>query len=180
MIDRYPLVTHDPVRRPIMHQSWLNLAYLHWRVPTDQVAERLPVGLRPDTFDGSAWVGLVPFHMRRIRLPGLPPIPYVGSFPETNVRTYVVGPDGRPGVWFDSLDINRLLPVAVARGSYRLPYMWSRMTIAEEGAKVEYRTDRRWPNQVSSRVVIDRGAQIAADELDRFLTARWGLYTRLG
>lgn len=166
-----------------MLQGWKRIAYAHWRVPPADVQARLPQGLRVDTFDGSAWVGLVAFHMQRIRLPGTPAVPYLGTFPETNVRTYVTDLDGRPGVWFDSLDVTRLLPVIVARASYRLPYMWSQMSIASSGPTLTYQTRRRWPTArgASSTMRIQRGDPIdTVGPLDAFLTARWGLYTQLG
>ena len=82
-------------------------------------------------------------------LRGAPPVapapPWFTSFPETNVRTYVVGPDGREGLWFFSLDAARLEPVLVARSTYALPYMWSAMRVERDGAAVRYRSRRRWP-----------------------------------
>jgi uncharacterized protein YqjF (DUF2071 family) len=124
--------------------------------------------------------------MEKIRPPFAPAIPYLGTFPETNVRTYVIGPDGRPGVWFNSLDISRLLPVIVAQTTYRLPYMWAKMAIdhAADG-KVAYTTKRRWPGPrgVASRLAVRPGRLLVDAEigrLERFLTARWGLWTEMG
>lgn len=181
----HPLSPPVEVTRPVMLQSWKKLSYVHWPVPPEAVRDNVPDGLEVDTFAGAAWVGLVAFEMQRIRLPGTPAIPYLGTFPETNVRTYVRDARGRPGVWFDSLDITRLLPVVVARTSYRLPYMWSKMAIKEADGRVEYVARRRWPGPrgADSRLVIKPGATISASEqtpLERFLTARWGLYTMLG
>lgn len=171
------------IHRPVMLQGWKKIAYVHWPVAPGQVQSRLPRGLVADTFDGSAWVGLVAFNMERIRLPGTPAIPYLGTFPETNVRTYVRDEAGRPGVWFDSLDITRLIPVIVARTTYRLPYMWSKMSISIEGERITYRAQRKWPTAggVSSVMSVHRGAPISdPTPLEAFLTARWGLYTQLG
>ena len=181
----YPLTTPKPVRRPVMLQSWQQLTYVHWPVAAEQVDRNLPPGLVADTMDGSAWVGLVAFAMQRIRIPRTPAIPYFGSFPETNVRTYVRDSSGRPGVWFDSLDITRLLPVAVARTAYRLPYMWAEMAIREADGRVEYKARRRWPglrNAASDLSVVpgDVIPDVEQSPLERFLTARWGLYTMLG
>ncbi len=167
-----------------MLQAWRDLAYIHWRYPPGVIQDRLPSGITVDTSDGSAWVGLVAFRMEDIRLPATPPIPYLGTFPETNVRTYVRGPDGRPGVWFDSLDVTRLLPVLVARASYRLPYMWSQMSMSHTGDHATYRARRRWPGPrgVRSEFTVRRGSPVARSEIgeiERFLTARWGLYTML-
>lgn len=168
-----------PVTRPAMHMGWYDLAYLHWRYPAEALRPLLPDGLEPDLFDGSAWVGLIPFSMERIRFPGLPVLPWVSRFPETNVRTYVRGPDGGDGIWFFSLDVNRLLPALVARTTYRLPYCWGPMAIERRGATVAYRGRRRWPAPpTGSRIVVEVGDRIPpgeVDDLTHFLTARWSL-----
>jgi uncharacterized protein YqjF (DUF2071 family) len=180
----YPPVCPEPVARPVMLQTWSALTYLHWPYEPAAVQRILPDGLVPDTHDGTAWVGLIPFHMEHIRTPGLPRgIPWIGTFPETNVRTYVVGPDGVPGVWFCSLDITRLGAVLVSWATYRIPYMWSKMTYAPVGDFRSYRSRRRWPGprRAGSEVVVEVGAEIPPteqSELDHFLTARWGLWSQ--
>jgi uncharacterized protein YqjF (DUF2071 family) len=167
---------------PIMTQQWRTLSYLHWPYAPGQVQAMLPDGIDVDTYDGAAWVGLVPFHMVDIAARFTPPIPYLGTFPETNIRTYVLGPEG-PGVWFHSLDISRLLPVVVARLTYRLPYIWARMTIRTAPGRIEYWARRRWPGPrgARSKVVVDIGEPIdRPTPFEHFLSARWGLYTMLG
>ena len=172
-----------PVDRPVMLQGWRDLASVHWRYDPDVVQALLPEGFRVDTFDGSAWVGLIPFHMRRIRFPGLPALGPLSSFPETNLRTYITSPTGRRGVWFASLDVTRLLPALVAQAVYRLPYGWARMSIERTGDEVRYASRRRWPTSgASSDLKIAVGEPIRpADvtELDHFLTARWALGSTL-
>lgn len=180
----YPLRTNAIVQRPMMLQSWKDVAFVHWRYDPEVVQKRLPDGLTVDTFEGSAWVGVVAFHMEQIRPPGAPGIPYLGTFPETNVRTYVRGQDDQPGVWFDSLDVNRLVPVAVARLTYRLPYMWSKMEISGDAIRRIYTARRRWPDRGSSAssLALRRSEPIAPEDLEpveRFLTSRWGLSTML-
>lgn len=164
-----------------MRQEWNDLAFVHWPVPVEAVQDRLPRGLYADLHDGHAWVGLVAFHMQRIGAAGLH-VPYLGTFPETNIRTYVRDAAGRPGVWFDSLDITRLIPTAVARVTYGLPYMWSKMQIRRNGDRRVYECRRRWGGpRATSAIDISIGSPIAADEvtsLERFLTCRWGLYSR--
>ncbi len=125
-----------PVRRAIMLQGWNDLASIHWRYDPAVVQAVLPDGFRVDTFDGSAWVGVLPFHMRRVRFPHLPAFGPLSTFPETNVRTYLVDPAGRRAVWFCSLDITRLVTALVARVSYRLPYCWAQMSIDRSGGSV--------------------------------------------
>src|SRR6266536_756176 len=98
------------VRRPVMLQHWRRLTFLHWPYPPPAVQALLPPGLEVETFDGAAWVGLVPVLMDGVRPPGVPPLPWASRFPETNVRTYALGPDGRGAIWFLSLDAARLGP----------------------------------------------------------------------
>src|SRR4051812_12905980 len=95
----------ERVNVPLFRQDWTLAAFLHWRYPADVVAALLPPGLEPDIVDGSAWVSLTPFRVERFRPLGLVPVPFGSSFPETNVRTYVRGPNGRDGLWFLSLDV---------------------------------------------------------------------------
>ncbi len=173
-----PIECPDPVRRAVMRQEWKDLAYLHWRYDADEVQRLLPAGLTVDTFDGSAWVGLIPFSMRDIGLARGPSVPYLGSFAEVNVRTYV-HVNGRPGVWFFSLDVDRLLPAVVARVSYRLPYCWGTTSHLRSGEMLTTQIVRKWPERVAeSNISIRMGAPVEADDLDVFLTARWGLYSR--
>lgn len=158
---------------------WLNLAFLHWPFSPEQVQRMLPDDLTVDTFEGQAWVGLVPFQME-VQLPGGIPIPREGQFPETNVRTYVRGPDGTPGVWFHSLEAGRLSATAVARATYGLPYCWAEMTAVETQGEWRYRSARKWPKPKGARCAVDIVPGEAIDEhseFDRFLTARWGLFS---
>ena len=169
------------VKNPVMTQDWLTLSAVHWRVEPPIAQARLPEGLQIDIFDESAWVGLIPFQMADIAAGRGPAIPYFGTFPETTVRTYVTGPAG-PGIWFDSLDITRLVPVLTAWATYRLPYIWSRMSISRDGSSIEYRARRRWPGPrgTKSHVKIEIGDRITQpSQLEHFLSARWGLYTML-
>ena len=167
-----------------MLQTWSDLTFLHWPYEPEALQRILPAGLEPDTFDGAAWVGLIPFSMEHIRPPGIPAgIPWIGTFPETNVRTYVRGPDGVPGVWFCSLDITRLGAVLVSWLTYKIPYVWSKMSYAAVGDFRSYRSARRWPGPRGARseVVAQIGDRIGdADltDLDHFLTARWGLWAQ--
>ncbi len=164
-----------------MRQEWNDLAFVHWPVPVECVQDRLPSGLYADLHDGHAWVGLVAFHMERIGAGGLH-VPYLGTFPETNIRTYVRDAVGRPGVWFDSLDITRAIPTAVARVTYGLPYMWSKMQIRRRDERRVYECRRRWGGPPASSLIdVEIGQAIdtaAVTPLERFLTCRWGLYSR--
>jgi len=179
----YSPICAAPVRRAVMVQQWQEVTMLHWPLDPTALSASLPPGIEPDLHDGMAWIGLVPFSMRNIRLPWGPPLPWLSSFPETNVRTYVTGLRG-PGIYFYSLDITRLLPTLVARYTYRLPYMWAKMRMARTPGRVFYEGRRRWPGPIgaNSRVHVDIGRAIPHEELtqqDLFFTARWGLYSAL-
>ena len=122
-------------------------------------------------------MGLIPFRMHRIGLLGAPGLPYLGSFPETDVRLCPVDALGRRGVVFRSLEASRLLPVLAARWAARLPYVWSRMRVEREGDLVRCTSARRWPHATSSRVAVRVGDRLLAhDPLGTFRTARWGLH----
>ncbi len=166
---------------PLLTQSWLDLAFLHWAVDPADVAPLLPPGTVPDTFDGTTtYVGLVAFRMYRVGVLGLPGFPYLGTFPETNVRLYSVDEHGRRAVVFRSLDASRLIPVLVARASFRLPYVWSRMGVERSGDILTYTSRRRWPGPrgARSRIVLRAGEAVEEPTpLEHFLTARWALHT---
>ena len=105
-----------PLRgRAILSQDWLRVSFLHWRVPSDRVAPLLPAGTRPDKHDGSSWVGLIAFQMARFTIVPGPALPYIGDFPEINVRLYTVDDEGRRGVLFRSLEASRVVTVLGAR-----------------------------------------------------------------
>lgn len=173
-----PTACPEPVRRAVMRQQWKDLAYLHWRYDPIVVQSLLPKGLSVDTFDGSAWVGLIPFSMRDVGLARGPSVPYLGSFAEVNVRTYV-HVDNKPGVYFFSLDVDRLLPALVARMSYRIPYCWGFTSHNREGSVLRTDVNRKWPHKVAhSGIEVEIEGPVEADDLDVFLTARWGLYSK--
>jgi hypothetical protein len=168
-----------------MYHRWSWITFVHWRWPAAVVQPMLPPGLEVETFDGTAWVGLTPFLMDGVRVPGLPAVPWLSRFPETNVRTYVRDDRGRSGIWFLSLDAARLPAVLAARASYRLPYFWSDMTVRRVGDRLSYRCRRRWPGPQGARADADveLGPPLAEEERDalaHFLTARYRLFSVVG
>jgi uncharacterized protein len=178
---RYGPVCATPVERAAMVHWWDELTFLHWRFEASAVQRLLPPGLTVETFDGTAWVGLVPFFLR-VGLPGVPSVPWMSRFAETNVRTYVRGRDGTSGIWFFSLDAARLGAVLVARMTYRLPYFWSEMAIDRQGSTITYSCRRRWPGPRGARsaATVEIGERYRPEELselDHFLTARWALFS---
>lgn len=120
-IDRVA-ATRRPPGSPVMKQSWSDLLFLHWPVSAADVRPLVPAALEIDTFEGHAWVGLVPFTVSGARVRFMPPLPFVSSFHEVNVRTYVHHHGRHPGVWFFSLDASNALVVEAAKRLYKLPY----------------------------------------------------------
>jgi uncharacterized protein YqjF (DUF2071 family) len=132
-----------PTRRsPAMFQRWTKLLFLHWRWAADDIQKHIPRGLTVDCFDGSAWIGIVPFFMDGIRPRGFPPLPLVSSFLELNLRTYVRDESGRPGIWFFSLDANQPLAVWIARVFFALPYRHAVMRATRIGGWIDYASER--------------------------------------
>jgi uncharacterized protein len=164
-----------------MFQTWRSLTFLHWRYDPAVIRRLLPAGLLLDTFDDAAWVGLTPFLLTDLRPPLTPALPWISQFPEMNVRTYVRGPDGKPGVWFFTLEADRLAAVIGARIFYRLPYRWARMRVRDHNGAMEYQSRRKWPfGRGSARITVRPRERIEARQFDNFLTARYRLYSRVG
>lgn len=180
--------TAPPMPGGALHeQDWQSLTFLHWRVEPAVVAPYLPPGTRPDVFDGSAWVGLIPFRLAHATAPGfrpMGPIPYAGTFPEINVRLYSVDETGRRGVVFSSLESSRLAAVSAAHVLFGLPYRWARMSISTSASGIiSYRSERRGAHGFGGRTGphsrIDAqplDTDLSHDPLAVFLTARWGLH----
>jgi len=164
----------------MMNQDWRDLTFLHWATDPRLLQRFMPPGVRPDTFQGHSYVGLIPFRMVNAGFRRGAGVPWAGTFLETNVRLYSVDEPGRRGIVFLSLDTNRSLIVAGARLGFALPYRWARMrhTATADGAH-RYTAQLRWPGaRAASRIGIRVGAPREATALDTFLTARWGLHVR--
>ncbi|HEU0027441.1 MAG TPA: DUF2071 domain-containing protein [Ktedonobacterales bacterium] len=168
----------------VMSQIWRKLLFAHWPVPAEMVRPLLPAGLALDTWDGQAWLGIVPFQMERVRFRGLPGIPTATRFGELNVRTYVTA-DDKPGVFFFSLDAGSLLAVLGARALFALPYYHARFAIAAVDNTIYYRCERKGsgkPRAVfEARYQPTGPVQLAQPgSLEDWLTARYCLYTTRG
>jgi uncharacterized protein len=158
--------------------SWHDLAFLHWPVPSDLLQDLLPRGLALDTFDGQAWLGVVPFWMSGVRPRCTPPLYGLATFAELNVRTYVVA-DDKPGVWFFSLDAASRIAVRGARTLFHLPYFDASMSVAREGEWVRYRSERTHRGAPEG-VFVGRYRSLRparGDAIERWLTARYCLYS---
>ena len=162
-----------------MQQTWANLLFLHWRFPAELVQATLPRGLTVDTFDGTAWVGVIPFFMRGVHPRWLASVPGLSNFLELNVRTYGFDTAGRPGVWFYSLDCNQSTAVTLARKFYHLPYEHARMSALREDHRVSnYSAIRRGQNAVARYAYPTTlgGATTEPGSLEFFLIERYLLF----
>jgi uncharacterized protein YqjF (DUF2071 family) len=165
----------------VLTQRWADIVWAHWRVPVEEIRALLPDSVEVDTFDGSAWVGLVPFEMQDLRVVArgrrLPGLGSTRSFSEVNVRTYVTGPLG-PGVWFHTLDATSRLAVAVARGAWALPYRAARIRSERSDGRRAWTVARR--DGTTGVLDATLGPEVGTTPLDEFLTARFRLYAPLG
>jgi hypothetical protein len=164
-----------------MHQHWGKLLFVHWGIDAEALRPLIPSQLSIDTFDGKAWIGVVPFTMWGIRASFLPAIPGTSAFHELNVRTYVHF-NGVPGVWFFSLDAANSLAVWGARTFYYLPYFNAEMNLEQQGSRIEYASTRRdtrgEPAGLQTAWTIgERLPEAQPGSIEFFLTERYCLYS---
>jgi uncharacterized protein len=183
---------HSATGQPwaVMRQKWRDLLFLHWAVDAQALRRLVPPQLELDLFDGTAYVGLVPFTMTGVRPVGIPPIKGLSSFHETNLRTYVRLGDRDPGVWFFNLEAASSIAVCLARALFHLPYHRARMFLehlpsdnagAGNSSSIVYAGVRLWPGPLPASYTIratPRGlARTAAPgSLEHFLIERYILY----
>jgi len=177
-------IDHRPWPLPaspwIWRQRWVDLLFAHWRIPAAVARRFVSARVHVEEFDGSSWVGLVPFRMEDVMFRGLPGLLPLSRFPEMNLRLYVTH-DGKPGVWFVSLDAASRLAVWGGRRFARLPYFRAVMDARTIGERVEYAAVRA----PSGPRVAFRGSywpvsgvfEAQPGSLEYFLTERYRLYT---
>lgn len=176
-----------PSRPWIGRQKWLDLLFAHWPVPAAALRPLVPPALEVQQFEGTSWVGVVPFRMAGVTFRGLPSLPWVSAFPELNLRLYVEHA-GRPGVWFLSLDAGNPLAVWAARRWYFLPYFHARMGVREEAGRIRYHSERFGPGLDGSGKLPVRFAgeygptsepyTAQPGTLEHWLTERYCLYSQ--
>ena len=169
------------VRLPVNVHEWRSISFLHWRVDPAVMQQLVPRGLEVLIHDASAWVSVTPFVIR-VRPPGLPAVSGLATFPETNVRTYVAGPDGRQGLWFLRMEVTQAWFVAALR-AVGLPYVRQRMSVTADGGAITYVSQPRAGGAPGHRIVVRPGQALSPPSggpTARFLTARWAAYHRRG
>ena len=179
--------TLEPDAPVVLRQDWHHLLFLHWEVPPQELQPLVAPELTIDTFDGNAYVGLVPFTLSGVRPVLTPPLPWISSFHEINVRTYVHLGGRDPGVWFFSLDASSAIAVAAARAAYHLPYFHSSMelvTSSDTPPQIDFeskRDDPRGAAPATSRIrycpMEGIVREAAPGSLEHFLIERYILYT---
>lgn len=158
-----------------MRQEWNDLAFLHWEIAPAEIRPHLPPGVEVDLFGDTAWIGVVPFDMKGVTLRGCPAPAFISNFPEINVRTYVTV-NGRPGVWFFSLDVPHRLPVFIARKCFHLPYYRAAMCSRREGEIVHY-SHRRGPLAFRGHYRPAEPVAVPEGSFERWATERYCLYS---
>lgn len=176
-----PSAPPHAVRVPVNIHHWDNIAFLHWPFAPADVARCVPDGMTVLTHDGMAWVTVTPFLMR-VRPPGVPVVPPRWAFPETNVRTYVIGPDGREGLWFLHMEVTALWFVATLR-ALGLPYVRRRMSVDVREDCAVY-ISRPPSSGCGGHDIVVRPDEDLSPSFggpwERFVTARWGAFHRRG
>jgi uncharacterized protein len=170
-----------PDRPWMLAQTWRDTLFAHWRVPYAALREIVPSPIPLDTWEGETWIGVTPFEVTGFRMRGTVPLPVVSSFPELNVRTYVTL-DGKPGIWFFSLDAGSRIAVMGARRTHRIPYFKARMSIERNGGSIRYESHRMSPDGPPADFRADYrpvGDTFYAEPgtLDHWLTERYCHYT---
>ncbi|MBK03460.1 MAG: hypothetical protein CL920_14585 [Deltaproteobacteria bacterium] len=170
--------TKRPDKKADGWQKWRDLLFVHWTIPVEALRPLIPARLEIDTYEGNAYIGLVPFMMNDVQPSWLPSM-FAFNFLETNLRTYV-HIDGKPGVYFFSLEAASILAVWTARKTFSLPYFHADMEMSKNGQLVEYRTTRTTGNHPTLTTKYTIGELLGAsapDTLEHFLFERYLLFT---
>lgn len=162
----------------MIHQRWRDLLFVHWAMPADAVRPLVPRALELDCRDGHAWVTLIPFWIAESRPAGVPRA-LAHAFLETNLRTYVRGPDGEPGIYFFSLEAESLPAVAAARLFFGLPYFFADMSRRIHDRRIIYTSRRRYGRSAGLDIawtVEEAMGPAIPGSRDHFLVERYTLY----
>jgi uncharacterized protein len=173
-----------PANSWALSMRWHDLLFMHWPVDEGMLRQLIPSALSLDTFDGSAWLGVVPFRMTGVRPRFVPEIPWLSGFPELNLRTYVTAED-RPGIWFFSLDAGNPAAVRLARATFHLPYFDAEMSCRIMGDEVRYRSVRTHTGAPRAEFAaryrpVGEPFESRPGTLENFLTERYCLYAADG
>ncbi|MGB6043261.1 MAG: DUF2071 domain-containing protein [Pirellulales bacterium] len=173
-----------PPGRHAINMIWHDLLFIHWPVPVETLRPHIPKPLAVDTYEGQAWIGVVPFYMTGVCPAGCPNIPWLCNFAELNVRTYVTV-DDKPGVWFLSLDAHQAIAAWIARRTFRLPYYNAVIEYKNNDGRITFASRRTHRRAAPARFAAEY--QAAGDvyrtqpgDLDHWLISRYCLYAADG
>lgn len=176
---------HRPFPLPygpwIMQQTWEDLLFAHWKVSPEFLSRKIPPTLELDLYKGEAYVAVTPFKMRDVKFRLLPPIPSAKDFLEVNVRTYVKK-NGKPGIYFFSLDASSALSAIGARLGTNLPYHIAEMSATEADGTFNYSSYRKdEPAElIGSYKPVSEIFESAPGSIEEFLTERYCLFQNIG
>lgn len=167
-----------PSRKHTLSQEWRDLTFMHWEVDIVKLQAHLPAGLEVDTYGGKAYVGIVPFVMRNVRPTWFFSTPFVSTFPEFNIRTYVTK-DGIPGVYFLTLEAKSMVTCSYAPKAYGLPYRYAKGKVSKQGNNVKWNSSRNNGkfNLIGNTEITGKQTQAKPGTLEEFLFERYSLYT---
>jgi hypothetical protein len=163
-----------------LHMGWQHVLFANWPVDPDLLDAYLPSALAVDTYDGDAWLSVVPFTNVDVR-PTWVPDGWGFPLPELNLRTYVTH-DGHSGVYFFSLDAQGVLGVVGARLFHHLPYYYARCSLTEADGGIRFRSRRLHPGSRPVHFGVTYGPtgtqlDVQSGSLEEFLTERYRYYT---
>lgn len=170
---------HRPYAMPAgpwaYYQEWNRALFLHWKIPVEILHKAMPRKLHLDLYEGEAWISLVAFTMEQIRPRFLPAVGFISNFDEINLRTYVVE-DGKPGVYFISMEAGKHLSAWVAKTLSGLPYEKAEMLRPDAVNRSIYRS-RNTKKGFHLNAVYETGDMMREKSaLDKWLTERYCLY----
>jgi len=168
-----------PNRRAILTQKWDNLFFFHWKYSAIEIQKHLPSGLFVDTFNGEAFLSIIGFQMSAIRLCGLPAVPLLSNLNELNVRTYVRTANGKPGIYFFSLDCDHWLAVKIAQSAFGLNYRHAELNIRAEGNRIELSCLRAQETEAANYIYEPHGKTTIATPgtIEFFLLERYTFFS---
>ncbi len=136
-----------------------------------ELRKLVPTDLELDLFEDKAWISVVAFSMEKVRPKNLPAFPPLSNFDEINIRTYVKY-NGKPGVYFLSIEAGNKLSCQMAKSLSELPYRFSKMNRKVgnyHSNNLQYSDDFSLDFKISQKI-------IEKTEWDKWLTERYALF----
>ncbi|WP_061249797.1 YqjF family protein [Leptospira alstonii] len=161
-----------PERSWLWYQEWNRAIFIHIKIDPDLLVPLIPIGLEIDKYEGETWLSIVAFSMENVHPKGFFPFPPVSNFHEVNVRTYVVK-DNKPGVYFLSIEAEKLIPVILAKYLSGLPYKKS--SIIRKVGPIEEYFVKNYRNSLTIKYKVKNPLN-SKSALDIWLTERYCLY----